>query len=177
MRHGDGQPVSIVQAHGRTIHIDRHEGTVLSGTGPDGKPYEVIQKGDYGFLPDVTGDDGEGYDVYLGNEPEVERVFIVTQVRADSGKYDEQKAMLGFRTKADAEGLYKAHTHPDMFGRIGALSLAAFRRQLDEHKESGAKVFRAETDEDAEEMADLTDYENGPASEPEPPSNPSPEST
>ena len=177
MRHGDGQPVSIVQAHGLTIHVDRHEGTVLTGTGPDGKPYEVVQKGDYGFLPDVNGDDGEGYDVYLGSEPKVERVFVVTQVKASTGKYDEQKAMLGFRTKGEAEGHYKAHTHPDMFGRIGALSLAAFHRQLSEHKESGASVFRAETDEDAEEMADLTDYENGPASEPEPPSNPSPEST
>lgn len=173
-RHRDGQPESLVDAFGFRVHIDRHAGTVIEGTGPDGQPYRVVQTDDYGYLDGVNGDDGEGYDVYLGLDHKADRVFVVTQVKASTGAYDEQKAMLGYPTKRAAEDTYKAHTHPSMFGRIGCVTLPAFRAQVKAHLDSGAAVFRVETDEDGEDLACLEEYEAGPLSEPEPPSEPAP---
>lgn len=172
-RHRDGQAVSIVQAHGLTVHIDRHAGTVLQGTGPDGKPYQVVQQVDYGFLPGVRGDDGDEYDVYVGAHPACDRVFVVTQLRASNARYDEQKAMLGFPDAAAAERCYRDHTHPTMFGRMGSLSLDAFKAQLAAHA-GGESVFRAETDEDAADLAAMDEIEAAPLSDPEPPSSENP---
>lgn len=165
-RHRDGQPESVVQAFGFTVHVDRHAGTVLEGVGPDGAPYHVVQKDDYGYLPGVRGDDGEGYDVYLGVDHTAARVFVVTQVKALTGVYDEQKAMLGYPSREVAEETYKAHVRPDMFGRMGEMSLEAFRAQVAAYTEAGAVgVFRAETDEDAAELAEV---EAEPLSDPAP---------
>lgn len=152
VRHRDGQPESQIEAFGLRIHIDRHEGTVLEGTGPDGVPYRVEQRVPYGYLPGVKGDDGEPYDVYVGPERTVDRVHVVRQMKAGNGRYDEQKAMLGFASSEAAEECFRAHTHPRMFGRMGSLSLDAFRAQLAAHP---GGVFRAETDEDADELAEM----------------------
>lgn len=172
-RHRDGQPESDVERFGLRFRIDRHAGTVIEGTGPQGEPYRVVQQCDYGYLPGVKGDDGDPYDAYLGHHPVCDRVYVVTQLRASNARYDEQKAMLGFESAQAAEECYRAHTHPTMFGRIGSLTLDAFKAQLTAHP-GGDAVFRAETDEDAAEHAALSDLETAPESDPEPPSSENP---
>jgi hypothetical protein len=169
LRHRDGQPESTVERHGLTFGIDRHDGTVMDGKGPDGAPYHVVQNGDYGYVAGFigeagtppNGDDGEGWDAYLGPNVGSDRVYVVTQRNALNGHYDEQKGIFGFTDAASAEEHYRAHTHPTMFGRIGGLGLDAFHSQLRAHLTSGAKVFRAETEEDAAELADLEMIEKG----------------
>lgn len=168
VRHRDGQPESILQAFGLTIHIDRHEGTVLEGMGADGMPYRVIQRVPYGYLPGVLADDGEDFDVYVGPYHDAENVYVVTQCKASTGYYDEPKGMLGFQNAESAEACYREHTAPAMFGRIGTLSLDAFREQL----AACRGVFRPETDEDAAECAALDDLETESTDVPEPDAEP-----
>lgn len=144
-RHRDGQPESIVQAFGLTVHIDRHAGTVFEGKGPSGRPYRVVQRDDYGYLPGVQGDDGQDWDVYLGPHQDSGRVYVVTQNKIDDGSYDEQKGMLGYASREAAEECYRAHTHPRMFGGIGEMALSDLHAQLKAH---AGGVFRAKTDED-----------------------------
>jgi hypothetical protein len=167
-RHRDGQPVSIVETHGFTVHIDRHAGTVYEGVGADGHPFRVVQQVPYGFLPGVIGDDGEDYDVYAGPRQDAERVYVVTQCRAATGHYDEQKAMLGFESAEAAATCYGAHTAPAMLGRMGSLPLDAFRAQVQAWRANPTGPFRAETDEDAAELAALDEIEAAPVSEPVP---------
>lgn len=168
LRHRDGQAESTVERFGHTFQVDRHEGTTFEVTGPDGQTNIVTMMCDYGYLDGVMGDDGDGWDVYLGHNQHAENVYVVTQVRAHNGHYDEQKGIFGCGSDADAKDLYGKHTHPNMFGRIGKLTLKAFGEQLAAHKGSGAKVFRAETEEDAAELAEMEEIENAPPSEPEP---------
>ena len=172
-RHRDGQPESDIERFGLRFRIDRHAGTILEGTGPNGKPYRVVQQCDYGYLPGVRGDDGDEYDAYLGHQPVSDRVYIVTQLNAHNGRYDEQKAMLGFKDAADAEDCYRTHVHPTMFGRVGSMTLDTFKAQLASHP-GGEAVFRAETEEDAVELAAMSDLEIAPESDPEPPSSENP---
>lgn len=186
-RHRDGQPESTVERHGLRFKVDRHDGTVIDGVGHDGKPYHVVQKGDYGYVAGlagdaeegwVKGDDGEGWDAYLGGSAEgrdrADRVFVVTQVKASNARYDEQKGLFGFGAdqREEAQAHYLAHVHPTMFGRMGSLSLDDFHRQLAAHREAGGGVFRAETDEDRQELALMEELERAPLSDPEPSSEP-----
>lgn len=119
-------------------------------------------------LPARRGDDGDAYDAYLGHQPVSDRVFVVTQLRASNAKYNEQKAMFGFKDATDAENCHRAHVHPTMFGRIGSLTLDAFKAQLAAHA-GGEAVFRAETEEDAAELAAMNEIEAGSDNDPEPP--------
>lgn len=177
-RHRDGQPESTVEAFGMTVRIDRHAGTVIEGTGPDGNPYRVVQRVPYGYLPGVRADDGDDFDVYLGPHHTADRVYVVTQCKASSGYYDEPKGMLGFDSPEAAEECYRAHTAPSMFGRMGSMTVDAFKAQLAAWHESGAGTFRPETDEDCAECAEMDALETemadeppeseGPASVPEP---------
>lgn len=178
-RHNDGQPESTIERHGLTFKIDRHAGTVIEGVGHNGKPYQVTQQGDYGYvhgLPGHTGealrgDDGEGWDAYLGNDHSADRVYVVTQLKASNGLYDEQKGLFGFGSREEAQSHYLAHVHPTMLGRMGSLSLDAFHRQVRDHVAREAEVgarctFRAETEEDAAEgkaleKLDLNEPEDG----------------
>lgn len=169
-RHRDGLPESTTERHGLLFGVDRHDGTLIDGKGADGRPYSVVQKGDYGYVKgfageaDATppnGDDGEGWDAYLGSHHASDRVYVVTQKNAHNGAYDEQKGMFGFTDAAAAEEHYRAHTAPSMFGRIGGLGLDAFHGQLRAHRESGAKVFRTETEEDFAELQALEAIEKG----------------
>jgi hypothetical protein len=168
LRHRDGQPESVVDRFGLTFKVDRHEGTTFKVTGPDGQEGTVTMLCDYGYLDGVMGDDGQGWDAYLGHTQDAGDVYVITQVRAHNGHYDEQKGMFGCKSAEEAEDLYRKHTHPTMFGRIGKLSLKSLVEQLAAHRESGAKVFRAETEEDAAELAEMEEAEQAPPSDPEP---------
>lgn len=168
-RHRDGQPETSIERHGLAFKIDRHDGTVIDGKGPDGQPFHVVQKGDYGYVAGFpgedaappAGDDGEGWDAYMGPDHDSDRVYVVTQKNAYNGHYDEQKGMFGFRDKPAAEEHFRAHTHPTMFGRIGGLGLDAFHNQLRAHRAAAEKTFRVETEEDAAEAAALDDIARG----------------
>lgn len=166
-RHRDGQPESLTEAFGLVVHIDRHAGTVLEGIGPDGQPYHVIQRVPYGYLPGVLADDDQDFDVYLGSDPKADRVYVVTQCKASNGHYDEPKGMLGFPTMDAAADCYRAHTHERMFGRIGTMTLDAFKTQLDAWKANPVGTFRPETEEDATEAAEMDALEAALAADPD----------
>ena len=163
-RHRDGTPETTCERHGLIFKIDRHDGTVHEGTGPDGKPFHIVQKGDYGYVHGFPGeestppkgDDGEGWDAYLGPDHKADRVYVVTQRNAYNGRYDEQKGLFGFSDAQAAEQHYRDHVHPTMFGRIGGMSLKSFHEQLRAHT-SG--VFRAETEEDEMELKAMDELE------------------
>jgi Inorganic Pyrophosphatase len=82
---------------------------VRSGVGPDGAPWSVRMPCHYGYIKRTEGADGDGVDVYIGPESHVVHkypVWIVDQVDAESGKFDEHKCLLAFKTADDAHRTY-----------------------------------------------------------------------
>ncbi len=90
------------------ITIETPKGGIRRGTNPDGTPWEVAMPADYGYIKRTTGTDGEQIDVYLGPDPESKRVFVVDQVDADTGAYDEHKVIMGVSSTDEARLLYKS---------------------------------------------------------------------
>jgi HK97 family phage prohead protease len=155
--------VKKIRVHrGIEIHIDRPMGTVIEGTGPDGKGYIFEQRCDYGFFPNTLGDDFDEFDVYMGPNPLAANVFIIEQLRAKSGWWDERKAIVGCDSAEEALELYKSHVHPRMVGRIGKMTHEAFEQALRVHqktysetKKSARVPFVPVTQEDAAELAEM----------------------
>jgi Inorganic Pyrophosphatase/Large polyvalent protein-associated domain 1/Transglycosylase SLT domain len=99
----------MVRLHGLEISVENPQGSTRSGVDPDGKPWEVEMTSHYGYLRRTEGADGEQVDVYIGNDPSSERVFVVDQVHLEESGFDEHKVILNATDQATAEAIYDAH--------------------------------------------------------------------
>jgi len=95
-----------IEIHGMPIAIENPKGSTRSGTDPDGKSWENEIHHHYGDLSGTKGADGDALDVFVGENPESEKVWVIDQVNED-GSFDEHKIMLGFTHKAKAISGYK----------------------------------------------------------------------
>jgi len=97
-----------ITMHGLRISIENPKGSKRSGIDPDGTPWEVTMAATYGFFKGTLAKDGDHVDCYIGDHPESELVFIVDQVDAKTGRYDEAKVYLGTLSQKEARDLYIA---------------------------------------------------------------------
>lgn len=123
---------------GLPIAIETPLDRMRRGVGPDGTPWAVRMPAHYGDVKRSEGADGDGIDVYVGPEAHRARelpVFVIDQVDAETGEFDEHKCCIGFATGRDALRVYES-AFSDGKGRlrVGAvtnMSFAAFRTWLD----------------------------------------------
>lgn len=90
------------------ITIETAKGATRSGTGRDGKAWSVKMPAHYGYIKGTTGADGDSVDVYIGPEPDFDRVVVIDQIDADTRAFDEHKVMIGFRNQKEALDTYNA---------------------------------------------------------------------
>lgn len=104
------EPKDLVTVHfGKLpITIEYPRGSYRTGFDKEGNEWKRKMYCHYGFVPKSVGEDDEEVDVYLG-EHLTSRVYIVTQVRQDTGAFDEFKCMLGFQNREEAEAMYRKH--------------------------------------------------------------------
>jgi hypothetical protein len=84
---------------------------------------------DYGYIRRTKGVDGDAVDVYMGPHPdEANTVYVVRQMRAPRfDVYDEDKCMVGFLSRDDAEMAYRMHyDNPNFCGQIDAYPVDMF---------------------------------------------------
>ena len=90
----------------------------------------------YGRVERTTGADGDQVDVYLGPRAEDPQapVFVIDQIDADTGRFDEHKAVLGVGSEQEAQALYDAAFNdgrgPQRRIAITRMSLAEFKTWL-----------------------------------------------
>lgn len=112
------------------VAIENPRGSERSGTDPSGKKWSVEMKHHYGYIKKTEGADGEHIDVFVGPNPESEKVFIVDQVNAD-GSFDEHKVMMGFTAKMKARHGYRSnYTKNWKVGPITEMNASEFKSWL-----------------------------------------------
>ena len=129
--HLHGFDISIEYPAGATRYFYSHlEDGDTSAPKVSGKRNMLIN---YGYLRRVgVGADGDPVDVYVGEHPESEIVFVVDQVKKD-GTFDEHKVMLGFRFLEEAKDMYLKH-YPKNWTGLGAITpmtMVDFKKWLD----------------------------------------------
>lgn len=97
-----------IKLHGLDISIENAKGSTRRGTGPDGTAWEVRMPAAYGYVKRTLGRDGDQVDVYVGDDPASDKVFVVDQVDTKTGKFDEHKALIGFPSRQAALDTYEA---------------------------------------------------------------------
>lgn len=113
---------------GAEIAIENPKGSTRSGVGKDGKPWHVRQPAHYGYILATKAIDGDHVDVYIGDAPASQRVWVIDQLDADTKKYDEPKAMLSFPNKHVALATYRRafSDGKDRVGHVTELSIPEF---------------------------------------------------
>jgi N12 class adenine-specific DNA methylase len=95
-----------INVHGLDIAIENAKGHERSGIGPDDKRWSVTMPAAYGYLKRTTGADQDCVDCYVGPHRASRKVFVIDQLNAETGKYDEHKCMLAFGSAAQAKAVY-----------------------------------------------------------------------
>ncbi|MBP0484681.1 PLxRFG domain-containing protein [Sagittula salina] len=94
--------------NGLDMTIENAKGAERSGTDASGNAWSVTMPADYGYFKRTEGADGDHVDFYMGPDEQSDTVFVIDQVDAKTGEFDEHKVVLGTQDRAEAEDLYDA---------------------------------------------------------------------
>jgi hypothetical protein len=126
---------------GFDISIENKKGSVRSGTDKDGHEWHTKMHFDYGYIRGSEGTDGDHVDVYIGPDESSSYVYVVHQNDPVTGKYDEDKVMLGFSSMHDARMAYlKQYDRPGFLGNIDAMPIEEFREKVLSDKYHGKMI-------------------------------------
>ena len=110
-----------ISIHGLDISIENPKGSVRKGVDRAGKPWERVMADHYGYIKRTEGADADHVDVFVGPNPESERIFVVDQVDPDTKKFDEHKALIGYRNIGHARQGYLSN-HEQGWQGLGSIS-------------------------------------------------------
>lgn len=119
---------------GLDIALENPKGSTRSGTDQDGKAWQSTMAHDYGYIKRTLGADGDHVDVFIGDRPDSEMVYVVDQVDPKTGKFDEHKVMMGFADEQAARDGYLANYEKGWKGLIAikAMPVDEFKRWVKE---------------------------------------------
>ncbi|MGY3876357.1 LPD38 domain-containing protein [Aeromonas enteropelogenes] len=119
---------------GMDIALETPKGSTRSGTDKDGKAWQSTMAHDYGYIKRTLGADGDHVDVFIGDKPDSEMVYVVDQVDPKTGKFDEHKVMMGFADEQAARDGYQANYEKGWkgLGAIKAMPMEEFKNWLKE---------------------------------------------
>lgn len=143
-----------ITLHGLDISIENPRGSTRSGVDQDGKAWETTLAHHYGYVKRTEGADGDQVDVFIGDKPESDKVFVVDQIDPKTGKFDEHKALLGFDSQEEALAAYHANYQKGWKGAnaVHAMTADQFKGWLengDTKRPIGQDGINPDMDEDA----------------------------
>jgi hypothetical protein len=160
-------PKGHVSIQGLDIALETRRGMERSGKGADGKPWSVKMPDHYGYIKRTEGADGDHVDVYVGKHPDSKDVFLIDQHDHATGKFDEHKAMIGYKDATDAMAAYEAAFSDgkgfDRIGLIKPMKMDEFKAWLEhgDTKKPAAEI-KTEAMAHARDRSEVIDHKNGP---------------
>lgn len=125
------------------VDVENPAGSVRRGTDRQGKPWSVKMTHHYGEIWGTTAADGDALDVYVGENPDSPEVFIIAQNDSASGRYDEDKAFLGFNSPEEAIACYRNHNpNPGAMGGVCRLPVEQLADAVHSGRIRGGRVDR-----------------------------------
>lgn len=117
-----------IRWRGLVLKIENEAGSYRRGVKPDGTPWATRMVYPYGYVARSEGVDGDEVDVFIGPNLAAPFVYVVHQRRVDDwSAYDEDKCMIGFDSREDAERAFLInYDDPRFLGPITALPADEF---------------------------------------------------
>lgn len=121
-----------IQVQGFNVSIENPKGSVRSGVDESGKKWEITMNNTYGYILGTTGKDADHIDIFLGENPQSDKIFVVDQINKD-GSFDEHKIMLAFEDIESAKAAYLSNYEEGWqgLGNITGISVDGFRKWTD----------------------------------------------
>lgn len=123
-----------LKLQGLDIALENPKGSTRSGTDQGGKEWQSTMAHDYGYIKRTLGADGDHVDVFIGDKPDSETVYVVDQVDPKTRKFDEHKVMMGFADEQAAREGYLGNYEAGWkgLGAIKAMPMKDFKRWVKE---------------------------------------------
>ncbi|WP_213287600.1 LPD38 domain-containing protein [Bradyrhizobium sp. sGM-13] len=103
----NNRPLGHAKWNGLDISIETEAGGIRRGQDPKTKQtWETRMGAAYGYIKGTVGADGMHVDVFMGNKPEGDRVYVIDEVDSETGKFRQHKVMAGFPTEQAARAAY-----------------------------------------------------------------------
>ena len=120
-----------VNIRGFKITIENAKGSIRKYKNEDGSEGRNEMKNHYGYFSKTTGKDGDHVDVFIGENLDFDKVFVIDQNKPD-GTFDESKVMLGFSSMEEAKKAYLSNFDKNWkgFKRITGVSVEVFKKWL-----------------------------------------------
>lgn len=123
-----------IRFQGLEISIENPKGSTRSGVDKGGKSWSVKMPASYGYFKRTEGKDGDHVDCYIGPKDDAENAYVIDQIDANTGKFDEHKVMIGFASKEDALATYRKGFSDgradDRLGGVKTISVDGLRTWL-----------------------------------------------
>lgn len=119
---------------GLGITLETAKGTTRRGTDPSGHEWSVTLKNSYGYIKGTdSAEPGDEMDVFVGDEPETELVFVVDQNKNGQDKFDEHKCVIGCSSSVAARSVYESNYSPGWkgFRSVTPLTVPQFKEWLE----------------------------------------------
>ncbi|MDR2917856.1 MAG: hypothetical protein LBV72_00615 [Tannerella sp.] len=105
-----------VNINGFNVSIEQPKGSVRSGVDKNGNAWEQVMNNTYGYIRGTESRDGDHIDVFLGDNLNSEKIFVVDQVSPERLDFDEHKVMMGFDNIEDARDAYLSNYEDGWMG-------------------------------------------------------------
>lgn len=138
-----GHPIrKRLTLHGMRISIENPAGSYRSGTDSDGKPWRSLLHFDYGYILGTVGFDLDHVDCFLGpNQRDSQHIFIIHQRNVKTGRYDEDKVMLGWLAQTEAVRDYlKNYDRRDMYLGCTKMGIDEFKLKAPRTNDKPRKI-------------------------------------
>lgn len=124
------------RVYGLDITIENPKGSIRRGVDRNGKKWAIKMPLAYGYIKGTISKDKDHLDVYVGDKLGIPKVWVIDQLHADTGKFDEHKAFIGLKNKgAVLKAYHQAFSDGranDRIGGITELSIDKFKKWLKE---------------------------------------------
>ncbi len=115
-----------VKLHGMDISIETPRGGLRTFKGGSGSRR---MRDHYGYVRRTEGADGDQVDVFVGDQPDSPKVFVIDQVKQEDGSFDEHKAMVGYPDRESAVAAYKRNYQDGWkVGPVTEMAVGEFRK-------------------------------------------------
>lgn len=132
---------------GIVVDVENRKGSFREGVDGGGTPWRVEMRAHYGEIRGTEGADGEPLDVYVGSNADSPLVVVVHQQDPSTGEYDEDKALIGFRTVAEALALYRQqYNRSGFYQDHTVLPITSFWRWVKSRELHGGKLVMKSAD-------------------------------
>lgn len=120
-----------VTVRGFKITIENAKGSFRKYKDENGREGQTEMQNHYGYFSNTEGRDGDHVDVFIGENFDFDKIYVVDQNKPD-GSFDESKVMLGFSSMGEAKKAYLSNFDKNWkgFRRITGVSVEVFKKWL-----------------------------------------------